>query len=187
MSIMTKITTAAAVAAFAVAATPASAAVIYTVIGDTSGGPTFNRPASTTSLSGAGTAVAYNTFLFSPAAGGSYTFLLNSTTANYDPALALYAGTFNPASPLTNLVAFNDDLVSGNFTQSGFNFTLNPALVYTAVITGFDNGDFGRYELTIANAAAVPETATWGMMILGFGMIGAAARSRKVKTSVKFA
>ena len=35
--------------------------------------------------------------------------------------------------------------------------------------------------------APVPEPATWGMMILGFGMIGAAARSRKVKTSVKFA
>jgi len=35
--------------------------------------------------------------------------------------------------------------------------------------------------------AAVPETATWGMMILGFGMIGAAARSRKAKTTVKFA
>ncbi len=187
MSFMTKITTAAAVAAFAVAATPASAAVIYTVIGDTSGGPTFNRPNSLTTLSTAGTAVQYNTFLFSPAAGGSYTFLLNSTTTGFDPALALYAGAFNPASPLTNLVAFNDDLTGGNFTASGFNFTLSPGLIYTAVITGFDNGDFGRYQLTIANAAAVPEPATWGLMVLGFGMIGAAARSRKVKTSVKFA
>jgi hypothetical protein len=36
-------------------------------------------------------------------------------------------------------------------------------------------------------AAAVPEPATWGMMILGFGMIGAASRSRKVKTTVSFA
>ena len=38
-----------------------------------------------------------------------------------------------------------------------------------------------------ASVAAVPETATWGMMILGFGMIGAASRSRKVKTTVTFA
>ena len=47
----------------------------------------------------------------------------------------------------------------------------------------------GTYTLTISNpnVAAVPEPATWGMMILGFGMIGAASRSRKVKTSVKFA
>jgi hypothetical protein len=45
-------------------------------------------------------------------------------------------------------------------------------------------------NLTLGGAAvtpAVPEPATWGMMILGFGMIGAASRSRKVKTTVKFA
>ena len=45
-------------------------------------------------------------------------------------------------------------------------------------------------NLTLAQAptaAAVPEPATWGMMILGFGMIGAAARSRKTKTTVSFA
>ena len=35
--------------------------------------------------------------------------------------------------------------------------------------------------------AAVPEPATWGLMVLGFGMIGAAARSRKVKTTVVYA
>ncbi len=39
----------------------------------------------------------------------------------------------------------------------------------------------------IASAAAVPEPATWGLMILGFGMIGAASRSRKIKTTVTFA
>jgi hypothetical protein len=36
-------------------------------------------------------------------------------------------------------------------------------------------------------ATAVLEPATWGLMVLGFGMIGAAARSRKVKTTVRFA
>ncbi|KQS04956.1 hypothetical protein ASG11_12420 [Sphingomonas sp. Leaf357] len=186
MSFMSKIATAAAVAAFTVAAAPAAnAAVVYTVIGDTSGGPVFNRPTTLTSTSAVGTAVAYNTFLFSPLAGGSYTFLLTSTTALYDPFLALYAGAFNPASPLTNLVAFNDDL-SGSLTQSGFTFTLDPSVTYTAVITGFDNQDFGTYNLTIATAA-VPEPATWGLMVLGFGMVGAAARKRNVKTTVKFA
>jgi hypothetical protein len=34
---------------------------------------------------------------------------------------------------------------------------------------------------------SVPEPATWGMMILGFGLIGAAARRRAVKTTVSFA
>lgn len=37
-------------------------------------------------------------------------------------------------------------------------------------------------------SAAVPEPAAWGMMILGFGLIGGALRRRSaVKTSVKFA
>jgi hypothetical protein len=59
---------------------------------------------------------------------------------------------------------------------------------YTFTTTGTATGANGAYGGSLAfNAAAVPETATWGMMILGFGMIGAASRSRKVKTSVKFA
>ncbi|KQS03526.1 hypothetical protein ASG11_04025 [Sphingomonas sp. Leaf357] len=47
---------------------------------------------------------------------------------------------------------------------------------------------FGIDQLNYTlNASAVPETATWGMMILGFGMIGAVARSRKIRTTVRFA
>jgi hypothetical protein len=185
MSFMSKITTAAAIAAFAVAATPASAAVIYTVIGDTTGGPVFNRTLAgtpPTALSGVGTAVAYNTFLFSPAASGSYTFLLTSTTASYDPFLALYASPFSPGSPLTNILVANDDFTG--LTNSGFTTSLVAGTVYTAVITGFDNLDFGTYTLTIANAAAVPEPATWGMMVAGFGMVGFGLR-RRAKPSVR--
>ena len=61
---------------------------------------------------------------------------------------------------------------------------------FPATITGYayDNAGLGLTVAAIApTASAVPEPATWGMMILGFGMIGAAARSRKVKTTVKFA
>ncbi|KQS02185.1 hypothetical protein ASG11_15505 [Sphingomonas sp. Leaf357] len=36
-------------------------------------------------------------------------------------------------------------------------------------------------------AAAVPETATWAMMIAGFGMMGAAMRTRRRSTKVSFA
>lgn len=34
------------------------------------------------------------------------------------------------------------------------------------------------YQLTISQVGAVPEPATWAMMISGFGMLGAAARRR---------
>jgi PEP-CTERM motif len=36
-------------------------------------------------------------------------------------------------------------------------------------------------------AGAVPEPSTWMMLILGFGLIGGAMRSRRGKTSVRFA
>ncbi len=43
-------------------------------------------------------------------------------------------------------------------------------------------------NLTIADlAAAVPEPATWALMILGFGAVGAALRRRRVTTRISFA
>jgi hypothetical protein len=47
---------------------------------------------------------------------------------------------------------------------------------------------FGIDQLNYTlNASAVPETATWGMMIAGFGMMGAALRTRRHSTKVTFA
>jgi hypothetical protein len=48
---------------------------------------------------------------------------------------------------------------------------------------------FGIDNLTFTSnvAGAVPETATWGMMIAGFGMMGAALRTRRRSTNVTFA
>jgi len=43
------------------------------------------------------------------------------------------------------------------------------------------------YNFETAAAGAVPETATWGMMIAGFGMMGAAMRMRRRSTKVSFA
>jgi hypothetical protein len=42
--------------------------------------------------------------------------------------------------------------------------------------------------LTISAAAAVPEPATWAMMLIGFGMIGGVARYRRrtVSTTVAY-
>lgn len=179
-----------AIAAAAVSAAPAQAAVVYSVIGTTEGGATFNRPLTgnpPTSLSAVGTAVAYNTFSFSPAAGGSYDFLLTSGSTAYDPFLVLYQGAFNPASPLTNVLVANDDL--GSTLRSGFTRTLLAGSSYTAVITGFNNEDVGNYTLTISTdaEAAIPEPATWGLMLLGFGAVGAGARyRRRGKTAVRF-
>ncbi|MEG3122440.1 PEPxxWA-CTERM sorting domain-containing protein [Sphingomonas sp. GB1N7] len=60
-------------------------------------------------------------------------------------------------------------------------------LGFPATITQLVYENTGASLTVAAAGGAVPEPATWGMMILGFGMIGAAARKRSVKTTVKFA
>ncbi len=54
----------------------------------------------------------------------------------------------------------------------------------TANQTGYDNITFGSDRAT---GGAVPEPATWAMMIGGFGMVGGAMRYRRRKTTVSFA
>lgn len=50
----------------------------------------------------------------------------------------------------------------------------------------FSNEYVGIRSISIS-AAAVPEPATWAMMLLGFGMMGAAIRYRRSSSSVSFA
>lgn len=42
-------------------------------------------------------------------------------------------------------------------------------------------------RFTMQTVAAVPEPATWAMMLVGFGMVGAASRSRRRSTATTFA
>ncbi|HEX7753299.1 MAG TPA: FxDxF family PEP-CTERM protein [Novosphingobium sp.] len=49
-----------------------------------------------------------------------------------------------------------------------------------------NSGGFGSFAGTIS-FAAVPEPATWGLMILGFGLVGGALRRRRQKVSVRYA
>ena len=80
------------------------------------------------------------------------------------------------------------------FTLQTFSFTATSALTTIKFLEGVGSaGGNGSNDPLIDGvsfrgaAGAVPEPATWGLMVLGFGMIGAAARSRKVKTTVRFA
>ena len=58
---------------------------------------------------------------------------------------------------------------------------------YTLTITG-DNNDTGALEGSITiNANAVPEPATWAMMLLGFGAVGFSMRRRRRPALVQIA
>jgi len=175
----------AAVAVAALIAAAPAAAQIFT--GDTTGSPTFNRPVQNgeiapTALSVIGTAVPYDTLSFTVSLSDTYSLLLESTA--FDAYLGLYAGSFDPNSPLTNVLIYDDDDGAVG-DDSLINFAFTSGTTYTAVITGFDNSDFGPYSLTIRGGGIatvvgeVPEPATWAMMLIGFGAIGLSLRFRR--------
>lgn len=61
------------------------------------------------------------------------------------------------------------------------NFDLDPETFgegYFQFSDGFTNGTMGKVAITNFTVSAVPEPATWAMMILGFGVIGTALRRR---------
>lgn len=173
--------------ALAVTAAVASPALAGTTIftGNTTGGPTYNRPITgrpATILSGVGTAVRYVVTPFTVTQSGNYNFLNSSI---HDSYLGVHRNAFNPGNGLLNNLAYDDDsgpgsdsLISGLALLSGVS--------YFAVSSGFANTDFGAFRLTvdgpgniIGGGPRVPEPATWAMFIFGFAGIGAALRRRR--------
>lgn len=73
----------------------------------------------------------------------------------------------------------------GSVTTTGVNYLYNTynytnMLAFTMSTTGASGPAYLGPNLTIA--AAVPEAATWAMMIVGFGAVGFALRTRKRPT-----
>lgn len=96
-------------------------------------------------------------------------------------------------TPAYRRVTFTDpaqSVVTINFFDYSSNPSVAPTLPSMAQLADFD-----LREITFCDAGrcgtgtftfAVPEPATWGMMILGFGAIGAAMRMRRRRISVSF-
>ena len=110
------------------------------------------------------------------------------------------AGSFNGAPGIAS-INFGTFLVADlniGGTSLGFTQFAGPDL-FTGLPSNpiFNLGTFnltsivsGSSTLRISQAAvpsAVPEPATWAMMLVGFGMVGAATRYRRRKTAVAFA
>lgn len=86
----------------------------------------------------------------------------------------------------TSLFAFDQPVASGSFTAifalGGFNGGDTDAINYT--MPGLDsngegNGNYSASRWNLSTVSAVPEPATYAMLVGGLALLGAAARRRK--------
>jgi hypothetical protein len=143
-----------------------------------------------------------NTFTVSTPTSFITTAMLNGTTiTEIEFDLGIFNGGANAVNTLlpisaytangTSLYSTNSTIaltpstqLSADNTSYGFAEAVNSG---TTAISGFNVRRF-TYSITYANAAtaAVPEPATWGMMILGFGVMGAVMRRRVRASEIRF-
>jgi hypothetical protein len=139
--------------------------------------------------------------------GINYAFLAgdgfpnDGSTGNSDPIYnleltfdngAVLTGAYTPGSP--NAFLGGTPVTVGNLTYTLTEFSFTRSLAdtvgqYSANPNSGNPNDYSgnfRFSQTVS---AVPEPATWGMMIAGFGMIGFGLRRRRstVTTKVSFA
>jgi len=117
---------------------------------------------------------------------GSLSFLsagVNVLTISFDNGLASSfvgadSGNFSTGSNAGNYTATSDVFDLGQFLAG--NFSLSISGLSSPVVAG-DYSAVGNVSGSFAGA--VPGPATWGMMLVGFGFIGYAARRRRVQTT----
>lgn len=104
-----------------------------------------------------------------------------------------FSGTLSIPNYATFTSLFGSSILS-NGTGSDENRDINPSnlsgnLFYVAAAfsNSSSNDSFKVSGITYTATPAVPEPATWGMMICGLGLAGAAMRRRKANASVSFA
>ena len=124
---------------------------------------------------------------YSSAAFGGSTQLYSIDTANdVLDTQANSAGTLATVGSLgVNLGSRTSFDISGSDAFAFNGTTLYRANLQTGALTSLGNTNRALFGIAIA---AVPEPATWAMMLIGFGGIGFAMRRRaKVRTTVSYA
>jgi PEP-CTERM motif len=112
------------------------------------------------------------TVVFTNTLAGLYSITLTTSSPDVDFTSAFLAGLGGPY----DLVEIDDD-GTNEFWRLANPVTLG-ASTYTLTING-DNSGAGSLGGSITIRQAVPEPATWAMMLLGFGAVGFAMRRRR--------
>jgi hypothetical protein len=124
---------------------------------------THNRPVTCAALSGVGTATAFDTVTITavgvnPANITIFTSLVGGgacPNAN-DTFMAVYNGTFNPASALTNCLAVNDDISGATNRCSTLTFTIPVGETRVVAISGFNNPPTGLFAYQVNFTGTTP-------------------------------
>lgn len=162
--------------------TPAHAA--FTVANSNGGDGYVNANAGGFDLYGADNGVGSNLTTYTDTAASAETLIFNYvyTTndvdgAYFDPAGYTINGNLFQLSPASSASGF-----SGGGTVS---LVLNAGDNYGFYVNSVDSA-YGRGDIAVT--AAVPEPATWALMLVGFGAVGYAMRKRPtVRVSHTFA
>lgn len=114
-----------------------------------------------------------------------------SLAGNPDAGAGLKVAVTSIGGSLPQIDFFNvgpsntrDDMGWQTFTYKFTAFDTTSVLTFAS-----GNNPNSAYGPAIDNVSitAVPEPATWGLMLVGFGLTGAAIRRRNIRTSVRFA
>lgn len=94
---------------------------------------------------------------------------------------AFLTGTY---TPLSNVFVAGSTAIAGglSYTLNEFSFrrNLGDSVSQFSAVPGDDGDDYsGNFRFTVA---AVPEPASWAMMLIGFGVVGTAMRRRPART-----
>lgn len=109
--------------------------------------------------------------------------------SSIDQSGELYTFAAYPAT-MSGLIPYSaaDDFIGLAFSQAGaVHYGYAEVNGAQLVSYGYETAADTSILTGAQQVAAVPEPATWGMIILGMGAIGFAMRRRKVSTQVRFA
>ena len=131
------------------------------------------------------------TYDFDHSSDGIYTYTETFSLTGYKAATASFSGIFSSDNTVDSITLNGTTLAGsgGSFTSyqpfSSAGGTFNAGLnTLTFVVRNFANGSGSNptgLRVELAGTAAVPEPASWALLVLGFGLIGATAR-RRVRT-----
>ena len=146
--------TVSALCAIAILAGTSSAQTLE-YVGDSTAMDRFNRPDGLGSRSFFATDVPFEAIEVEVTQTGQYTILDDQTNfgARWDGYLLLYEGIFDPRTPLTGLIALNDDYRGSLLPGTGIGYSgvedvqLRAGTSYFIVTTGYENDDEGPYQV----------------------------------------